>query len=259
MGINLKQRLLFLISAVILANPFFSADASIVQKIKDILEIPEKLSTKSYWKGCPSQTVGKFVIEMVNEFESSRSLYSVNKKIEDEKLLKKYFVKDYKIKFNPLKNKLTFNFRCPKALVKVTAINADGLAVSSSVLTEEGKLYDPTYELLLKSEKLLKSDLPTLAVSYEKLNEKTKNQISDFFNSLDNKVRKLMSEMILDENGKMTIILSHKRKPTSVFFGSGNWTEKRIKLSKMIAYLIDRKGLPKTINMTNTKKVVVKF
>lgn len=255
----MKQRLLFLISVLIFTSSFNQANASIVQKIKDLLEIPEKLSTKSHWKGCPSQTVGKFVIELVNDFEKNRSLYSVNKKIEEENLLRKYFINEYKIKFNPIDNKLTFNLTCPKPLVKVSAINPEGKAISSSVLTSDGKLYDPTFELLLKSEKLLKNDLPTLAVSYERLNEKTKDEVSDFFNSLDKKIKNLMSEMILDEDGKMTLILSHKRKPTSVFFGEGNWTEKRIKLTKMIAYLIDRKGLPKTINMTNTKKVVVKF
>tara|TARA_B100000925_G_scaffold291731_1_gene281065 strand:+ start:4654 stop:5433 length:780 start_codon:yes stop_codon:yes gene_type:complete len=259
MGISLKQRLLYLISLSLLICTPYRANASIIQRVKNFLEIPEKLSTKSHWKGCPSQTVGKFVIELVNDFEKNRSLYSVDKKINEERLLKKYFINNYKIKFSPIHNKLTFNLSCPEPLVRVSAINSEGISVSSSILSDDGELYDPTYELLLKSEKLIKGDLPTLAVSYEKLNEKNKNQISDFFISLDKKIKSLMSEMILDENGKMTLILSHKRKPTSVFFGTDNWTEKRIKLTKMIAYLIDRKGLPKTINMTNTKKVVVKF
>ena len=122
----MKQRLLFLISVLIFTSSFNQANASIVQKIKDLLEIPEKLSTKSHWKGCPSQTVGKFVIELVNDFEKNRSLYSVNKKIEEENLLKKYFINEYKIKFNPINNKLTFNLTCPKPLVKVSAINPEG-------------------------------------------------------------------------------------------------------------------------------------
>jgi len=259
MGISLKQRLLFLINFFFLITPFNKSDASIIHNIKDFLEIPEKLTTKTHWKNCPSQTVGKFVIELVSEFENNRSLYTVDKKIQEENLLKKYFVKDYKIKFSPINNKLTFNISCPKPLVRVSAINSEGMTVSSSILTEGGKLYDPTYELLLKSENIIESDLPTLAVSYDKLNEKIKDEVSDFFMSLDKTTRSLMSEMILDEKGKMTLILSHKRKPTSVFFGEGNWSEKRIKLSKMVSYLIDQKGLPKTINMTNTKKVVVKF
>ena len=53
--------------------------------------------------------------------------------------------------------------------------------VSSSILTDSGDLYDPTYELLLKSEKILKSDLPNLAIPYEILNKSYKDKLTDFF------------------------------------------------------------------------------
>jgi hypothetical protein len=259
MDIALKQRLLFFGSYLLIATLALPAQSSTINKIKDFLEIPDKLTKKTSWRGCPSQTAGKMVLNLVNEFDKNGSLYDLNKKIIEENFQKKYFVSKYNIKFNPMKNKLTFTLECPKALVRVSAINSKGVVVSSSILTETGDLYDPTYEILLKSEKILKSDLPNLAVPYEILNQSYKEKLTDFFLSLSGKTRGLISEIILDRKGKMTLILSNKRRPTSVFFGAGNWSEKRIKLSKMVDYLIDRKGLPKTINLTNTKKVVVKF
>ena len=259
MDIVLRQRLLFFASFLLVI--FFSnrAHSSTFDKIKEFLQVPEKLTKKTSWRGCPSQTAGKMVISLVKEFDDKGSLYYLNKKIVEEGLQKKYFVHHYDIKFDPIRNELSFRLECPKALVRVSAIGEKGTVVSSSILTDSGDLYDPTYELLLKSEKILKSDLPNLAIPYEILNKSYKDKLTDFFLSLNNQTRNLISEIILDQKGKMTLILSNKRRPTSVFFGVGNWSEKRMKLSKMIDYLIDRKGLPKTINLTNTKKVVVKF
>ena len=255
MVISLSQRLLVFISLFI-GSTSYSFSSTM---LKRWFNIPDKTTTKSSWPGCPSQTAGKFVLSLVKEFEDTQSLFKVNQKIKKNKLTTRYFVDEYNISYSPVKNRLIFNLRCPKALVRVSAINDDGKVVSSSVLVEGGKLFDPTYEMLLKSDKILKSELPTLAISYGRLTEQYKNLLTDFFANLDVKTKSMLSELIVDSSGKMTLILSHKRKPMSVFFGENSWIEKRKKLTRMIAYLLPKKGLPKTINMSNSKKVVVKF
>ena len=53
-----------------------------------------------------------------------------------------------------------------------------------------------------------------------------------------------MSEMIIDEDGKMTIILSHQRRPL-VCLGKENWKEKQIKLTRMVKYLTKKEKSPK--------------
>ena len=252
MGMSLNQRLLVLFSVLL----FPSLGTASLSKL---FNIPEKISTKSKWKGCPSQTAGKLILELSKNFEQNKSLYKLSQKITREKLDQKYFINKYSIKYNQFKNEVSYNFECPSALVKVSAINDSGHVVSSSVLVDNGSLYDLTYETLLKSEKILKEELPTLAISAEVLNETYKSLVTSFFINLDALSKKLMSEMIIDEDGKMTIILSHQRRPTSVFLGKENWKEKQIKLTRMVKYLTKKKNLPKIINMTNLKKVVVKF
>ena len=163
MATSLKQRLLVFISLFI----GLSQSAYPSNSISRWLNIPEKLSTKSFWPGCPSQTAGKFILSLVKEFEDSKSLFKIDQKIVKNKLANKYFIDDYKVTYSPIRNRLTFSLNCPKALVRVSAINEEGKVVSSSVLVEGGKLFDPTYEVLLKSEKILKVDLPILAISYE--------------------------------------------------------------------------------------------
>tara|TARA_X000000950_G_C13808862_1_gene616745 strand:- start:490 stop:1203 length:714 start_codon:yes stop_codon:yes gene_type:complete len=227
--------------------------------LSKLFNIPEKISTKSKWKGCPSQTAGKLILELAKNFEKNKSLYKLSQKITEEKLDQKYFIKKYSIKYNQFRNEVSYYLECPSALVKVSAINNSGHVVSSSVLVDNGSLYDLTYETLLKSERILKEELPTLAISADVLNENYKSLVTNFFMNLDPLSKQLMSEMIIDEDGKMTIILSHQRRPSSVFLGKDNWKEKQIKLTRMVKYLTKKKGLPKIINMTNLKKVVVKF
>ena len=58
----------------------------------------------------------------------------------------------------------------------------------------------------------------------------------------------------------MTVILSIDGHPSSVFMGSDLWDEKMVKLQKIVNYVASEKmKVPAIINLTNLKKIVVKF
>jgi hypothetical protein len=76
---------------------------------------------------------------------------------------------------------------------------------------------------------------------------------------MDLDFRKTLSEVILGTRGNLTIILSLKGRPSSAFLGKDSWTEKTLKLQKIIRFLGEKKKTPSIINLTNSKKVVVKF
>ena len=55
------------------------------------------------------------------------------------------------------------------------------------------------------------------------------------------------------------MILSFGGRPTTAFLGDDYWSEKIGKLSKVIDYMKEKKSIPTIINLTNSKKIVVKF
>ena len=76
---------------------------------------------------------------------------------------------------------------------------------------------------------------------------------------MDLNFRKRISEVILNKNGELTIILSLRGQPSSVFLGNTLWEEKTNKLFKIVKYMRKKRKIPAIINLTNSKKVVVKF
>jgi hypothetical protein len=63
----------------------------------------------------------------------------------------------------------------------------------------------------------------------------------------------------VNENKELTIILSINGTPSSVFMGPDEWGEKSAKLDKIVNYMELKEKIPAIINLTNSKKVVVKF
>ena len=66
------------------------------------------------------------VISLVKEFDDKGSFIILIKKLLKKRLQKKYFVHHYDIKFDPIRNELSFRLECPKALVRVSAIGEKG-------------------------------------------------------------------------------------------------------------------------------------
>lgn len=219
----------------------------------------DKVHYRTVFGQCPSKIVGRLTLSLIKEFEPNSSLLDVKKKIVDEKLEEKYFLSYYNITYNPLQKMLRFEYDCPKPLMKVQIYKKDGEEFYTAILVDSGKLYDPTYEVLLRTEKLLKGKLPHMAIPVSLINTEMTQKLTSLLNSLDGKFVKQISEVILNEEKELTIIMSVGRKPSSAFLGQDYWSEKVGKLEKIIQTLSKKKTIPAVINLTNAKKIVVKF
>jgi len=219
----------------------------------------EKLKYRTNFGSCPSRTAGTLAIKLIKVFEENKSLHDVKKEIVSKNLAKKHFLSDYKIKYNPLKNHLSLTFNCPKPLMKAQIYRENGEESYDAILVDNGTLVDPTYEVLLRSEKKLTKALPYLALPVGDLEQGVREDLTDIINGFGKKFRDNISEVIIGEDDTLTIILSVKGQPSSVFFGQGEWEAKSKKLRKIINYMASKKKIPAIINLTNAKKVVVKF
>ncbi|MFZ8932425.1 MAG: hypothetical protein ACO20H_00785 [Bacteriovoracaceae bacterium] len=222
---------------------------------------PKKKESKyrTFFGNCPSRTAGTLTLKLVKEFEKNRSLHDVKKIILKEDLKDKHFIASYKINYDPLKDLLKFKFNCPKPLTKVQVYKDGGLDSYEAILVDDGELYDPTYEVILREEKKLTTPLPSLALPVKLIDKKKRLEITDLIHEMGPELQAMTSEIILDNSNELTVILSIKGSPTSTFFGNKQWSEKVKKLQKLIAHMRIKKKIPTVINMTNLKKVVVRF
>lgn len=219
----------------------------------------DKVHYRTIFGQCPSKVVGRLTLSLIKEFEIKRSLLDVKKKIVQEQLEEKYYLSSYKIDYNPLQKMIKFQYDCPKALMKVQIYKNDGDEFYTAILVDNGKLFDPTYEVLLRAENKILKDLPHMALPASLLDSKIHKKMTSLLNDLGTKFVDRISEVILNEKKELTIILSIGSKPSSAFLGSDYWNEKIEKLNNIVNYMADKKTIPSVINLTNSKKVVVKF
>lgn len=214
---------------------------------------------QTYFSECPSKSSGMFALIVMKEFEKNKSLKDVKERIINEKLEEKFFLSDYRISFNPVVNSLRIHLECPEPLAKVQVYKSNGDEHYSAILGDNTKLYEPHYENLMKAEKKLNHNLPLLAISTEQLESSAPTELAGFIKIMNPELRKQISEIIISKNNELTIIFSLGRKATSVFMGADLWEEKITKLDKVVSYVTKSKRFPTTINLVNSKKVVVKF
>ncbi len=219
----------------------------------------QKLQYRTSFGNCPSRSSGSLALKLVKEFERNYSLRDIKKTIIKHKLKDKHFLSDYAISYNPVKSFLNIKFDCPSPLMKVQLYKNDGTESYEALLVSNGQLFDPTYEVLLRTEKKIKGDLPYLALPVGKIENDLQQEITNIFKILPVNFREKVSEIIISDKNDMTIILSIKGKPSSVFIGNKGWVDKIKKLKKIVSYLNEKKRVPAVINLTNAKKVVVKF
>lgn len=219
----------------------------------------EELSYRSNLGKCPTRPAGTMALQVVKTFEQSNSLRDVKLRILNEKWADKYFVSDYKITYDPFSKVLDLNFNCPEPLMKVQIYKNNGTESYEAILVDNGQLFDPTYEALLRSEKKLTHDLPYLALPVGEMEDKVQADITSLVKEMRPSLRLKLSEIILNDNKELTIILSVNGYPSSVFMGPDEWGEKMVKLDKIVNYMELKEKIPAIINLTNSKKVVVKF
>lgn len=218
-----------------------------------------ELSYRSNLGKCPTRPAGTMALQVVKTFEQSNSLRDVKLKIINEKWADKYFVSDYKITYDPFSKVLDLNFNCPEPLMKVQIYKNNGTESYEAILVDNGQLFDPTYEALLRSEKKLTHDLPYLALPVGEMEDKVQSDVTTLVKEMRPSLRLKLSEVILNDNKELTIILSVNGHPSSVFMGPDEWSDKMVKLDKIVNYMELKEKIPAIINLTNSKKVVVKF
>lgn len=208
---------------------------------------------------CPSRSAGTFTLKLVKEFEKNSSLKDVKDLINFESLQEKHFISEYNVKYDPMTNILSFIYDCPTPLMKVQIYKENGIEAYEAILVDNGKLFDPTYEVLLRNEKKLDYSLPYLAIPVGDMDQAVQMKITGIIKDLDMAIRKNLSEVIINDSKELTIILSIGGRTSSVFFGTDDWAAKIEKLTNIIGYMSKEKKIPTIINLTNLKKVVVKF
>lgn len=219
----------------------------------------EEVKYRTSFGHCPSRAAGTLALKLMKEFERNHSLRDVKLKMTEDKLSEKHFVSDYKIQYDPLKNFITLQFNCPLPLMKVQIYKKDGQESYDAILVENGELFDPTYEVLLRAEKKLDYVLPFLALPVGEMEKSVQKDITHIVTSMSLDFRKKISEIILSEEKELTVILSISGHPSSVFLGQAEWSDKIEKLHKIVNYMEAQKKVPAIINLMNSKKVVVKF
>lgn len=217
------------------------------------------LKYKTSFGRCPSRAAGSLVIKLMKTFEETGSLKDVKVRISDEKLRDKHFLSEYRINFDPMTNLLSFKFECPEPLMKVQIYKENGLDSYEALLADNGELFDPTYEVLLRAEEKLSGQLPYLAIPVGEMSSELQKRVTNVIGKMRPEFRKKLSEVILKEGGDLTIILSVSGTPSSVFMGIDEWDDKLTRLEKIISYMESKQKVPAIINLTNAKKVVVKF
>ncbi len=196
---------------------------------------------------------------LMKEFEKNHSLKEVKEKILSEKLDEKFFLSDYRISYNPVVKTLRIHFECPEPLAKVQVYRTNGQEHYSAILASNARMYEPQYENLMRAEKKLNHALPLMAISMDLLEGSAPTELANFIKKIDIDLRKQISEIILSKNSELTIIFALGGKATSVFMGADLWEEKLSKLTKIVGYVGKNNRFPTSINLVNSKKVVVKF
>ncbi len=219
----------------------------------------KNINYRTYVGECPSKSSTSFAMIVMKEFEKKHSLKDVKEKILNEKLDEKHFLSDYRINYNPIIKTLRINLECPQPLVKVQVYKSNGEEHYSAILGDNGKMYDPGYENLMKLEKKLTGNLPLLAISMAQLEGDAPTNLIHFIKLMDKGLRDQISEIIMSKTNDLTIVFALGGKATSVFMGADLWEEKLPRLVKIVGYVQKNKRYPGSINLVNSKKVVVKF
>lgn len=214
---------------------------------------------KTTFGHCPSSSAGKMTLKLIEDFKENKSLFKLKKKIIEDKLADKHYLKNYEIQLDPIDNTLHFALDCPKVLLKVEVLNKKGRSAYESLLVDNGRLFDPTYEVLLRSEGKLKGDLPYLTLSMNSLNKDLTNNLAELILELGENFRQKLSEMVINPQKELTVIMGIEGRASSVFLGRENWSLKLRKLKKIIAFMEQKRKIPTIINLTDPQKVVVKF
>ena len=159
----------------------------------------KNINYRTFIGECPSKSSTSFAMIVMKEFEKKHSLKNVKEKILNEKLDEKHFLSDYRINYNPIIKTLRINLECPEPLVKIQVYKPNGDEHYSAILGDNGKMYDPGYENLMKAEKKLTNNLPLLAISMKQLEGDAPTELARFIKLMEKGLRDQVSEIIMNK------------------------------------------------------------
>jgi hypothetical protein len=208
---------------------------------------------------CPRIHVGKLALGIIKDYESGQSLLSIKEKMTNDGAVEKFFLKDYHVDFNPIARKFTFQFECPRPLLKAQIYDAKLKKSYMGILGDNGEMMDPSFEVVLRQEGMLREKLPFMAINWDDLVAHKQTKVVKLLDLFPKQVRSNLSEVILNSDDELTLILKTKLKGMSVFMGDDSWDIKLDKLTKVINHFEKLDRMPMLVNMASVKKVVVKF
>lgn len=221
--------------------------------------LSKELTYKIKNYSCPTKAVGDLTLRLMDVFERDHSLKDLKMSIVKNKYEEKFFLQDYEIKFNPIENNILFTYYCPKPLLKIEIFDSLGIKTFGGALVSNGEIYKEVFLKLLEKEQKKPLNIPYLSIPHEKINGDITKEIAQLYLTLNKSNKKKVSEIILNQNLELTLILSASNRVASAFLGIENWTEKMSKLQKILDHFATSGKLPSLVNLTNPKKVVVKF
>lgn len=256
---NSKKTFMFfkLFKSFVIVSTYLSSLLSLLASTDTFKE--KDITYKTITGNCPSKSSADLSLHFMKEFEKDHSLLDVKKKIVNEKWEEKYFLNSYNVSYEPLLKQMTIKIDCPEPLAKVQVYKKTGEELYSAILANNSKLYEPQYEMLMRTEKKLDHNLPLIALRMDQIESNFTQEIARLMSHIDSEFRRYISEILLGPKMNLTVILGLKGTTTSVFFGKDLWEEKTIKLTKILSFMGEKKKFPTSINLINPKKVVVKF
>lgn len=245
----MKKIIYLLLSFFLLLSFPFSLSAEEKRKVK----------YRTAFGGCPTKELGSMTLRLVELFNQNQSLQLIKQEILLSDLVKKYFLQKYSVTYNPITHFLDFHFICPEPLAKLQIFDKQKLEKENPILVVGSNLYLSRYEKLLLEEEKIKGPLPYLSIYKDSYSSSLKSQMTELLGSLNQSIKKNLSEIIITDQKELTVILKTDEGPTTAFLGSDRWHEKWQKLTTIINYLQNKEHIPTTINLTNLEKIVVKF
>ena len=221
-------------------------------------------SYKSFFGNCPARSASEFALVIAKRFEEKKSLGDLKKYLENGHHSERYFVSTYRVDFDPIYDRITIKLTCPGPIYRVTFYSAKkGMRPRSYedlILASDGNFYNKIFADFLIEEGKLTNKLPILAMPESRYGRELcggLKRISTSIHTLE--LQKKLTEMIVNKDGTLTLILSVNTHPVSVFLGKSEWEDKIQKLGRIVTYTEAQSRIPAIVNMTNSKKVVVKF
>ncbi|MDH4467683.1 MAG: cell division protein FtsQ/DivIB [Bacteriovoracaceae bacterium] len=208
---------------------------------------------------CPKLHVGKLALSIIKDYESGSSLLKIKEKLMSDGSVDKYFLRDYHVDYNPIAHRFHFQFECPRPLLKAQIYDKKLKRSYMGILGDQGEMMDPSFEVILRQEGMLNEKLPYMAINWEDLVAQKQLKVVKLLDLFPKSIRTNLSEVILNSEDELTLILKTKSKGLSVFLGDDSWDIKLDKLTKVLNHFEKLDRMPALVNLASTKKVVVKF